>query len=68
VDKFQGEQNDCKPPFIINTPENANARCRHHTVADAHVPPGLHARRAPADGCALARAAGAVRAGPAGGV
>ena len=67
VDKFQGEQNDCKHLFL-NHGQDLLMADRHHTVVDAHIPPRVHARRAPADGRAVARAPGAVRAGTAGGV
>jgi len=47
VDKYQGEQNDCKTPFLLYAGLVANWMCRCDSLPDANKPCRLSARYTP---------------------
>jgi len=56
VDKYQGEQNDCKSfPNPSNCRPNHADRCRHHTLPHPHIPRRLPPRLASPHCCTVPR-------------
>lgn len=69
VDRYQGEQNDCKPcrelsyfitPFLLLLTNFS----RHHSLSYTHIPCGLPARHPPLDCGAVPRPSGSVHCRP----